>query len=229
MTKNNLIRMANDKFSLRSTDRLEYFSDAVIAIAATLLAVELPLPRAETLQGMTLLEAMGREWPSYAAFAASFLFIGIAWVNHHEMFLRIQRTNHILLMLSLLFLMGIVLFPFGTELFVQHLGHPKERTAAMIYYGIMTATALFYNVLWWYAVSGRRLVARDEDPALLRALSIEYALAPILHAAAFVVAMWSVRLSLIPLVILYIFFALPRVSARMAKKRDHIKQQPPDR
>ncbi len=49
----------------RPTDRLEYFSDAVLAIAATLLATELPKPETET----GLLQAIVKEWPSYAAFA----------------------------------------------------------------------------------------------------------------------------------------------------------------
>lgn len=52
--------MSNSYESLRTTDRLEYFSYAVIAIAATLLAFQLPLRRADTLQGLTLIDAMGR-------------------------------------------------------------------------------------------------------------------------------------------------------------------------
>jgi uncharacterized membrane protein len=58
---NSQTEIANNQINQTSTDRLECFSDVVIAIVATLLAVELPLPRAENLQGMTLLEAMGRE------------------------------------------------------------------------------------------------------------------------------------------------------------------------
>jgi uncharacterized membrane protein len=57
------------------------------------------------------------------------------------MFLRIRRTDYNLLILNLLSLMGIVLFPFGTALFVEHLGQPEARTAALVYYGILTATA----------------------------------------------------------------------------------------
>jgi uncharacterized membrane protein len=209
----------------RSTDRLEYFSDALIAIAATLLAVELPRPRARDLDGTTLLQAILNNWPPYVAFLASFLFIGIAWANHHEMFLRIQRTNHNLLMLSLLFLLGIVLFPFGTSLLMEHFGGAEERHAALIYYGILTWTAFFYNAIWWYALSGRRLVSPEHGAAHLRALTIEYSLAPILHAAAFVTALWSVRLSLIPLVLLYVFFAMPRLSAGLHTKRDREREE----
>jgi len=68
-------------YNHRPTDRLEYFSDAVLAIAATLLATELPKPDG----GTDLLAAIFKNWPHYAAFAASFLFICVAWSNHHNM------------------------------------------------------------------------------------------------------------------------------------------------
>ncbi|WP_370633678.1 TMEM175 family protein [Pedobacter sp. Leaf250] len=61
-------------YNHRTTDRLEYFSDAVLAIAATLLATELPKPEA----GTDLLGEILKNWPHYAAFAASFLFICVA-------------------------------------------------------------------------------------------------------------------------------------------------------
>src|SRR4026208_1252672 len=115
----------------RETDRLEYFSDAVIAIAATLLSVDLKAPRADALSGTTLLEALIQRWPSYLAFAVSFLFIGISWAAHHDMFNYVRRTNHIMLILNLIFLMGIALQPFSTALLAEHIGEEGERTAAM--------------------------------------------------------------------------------------------------
>ena len=75
------------------TDRLEYFSDAIIAIAATLLVFDLKLPRAEHLDGIRLREALAHQWTSYVAFAVSFVFIGIAWAAHHDMFPYIRRTT----------------------------------------------------------------------------------------------------------------------------------------
>jgi uncharacterized membrane protein len=117
----------------RPTDRLEYFSDAVLAIAATLLATELPKPETET----GLLQAIVKEWPSYAAFAASFLFICIAWSNHHNMFNYIRQTDQYLLILNTLFLMFVTLMSFTTGLLARHVGKPDERTAALIYHGTL--------------------------------------------------------------------------------------------
>jgi uncharacterized membrane protein len=145
------------------------------------------------------------------------LFIGIAWAAHHDMFKYIRRTNHVLLILNLIFLMAIALQPFSTALIAEHYGKPDERTAALVYYGILFSASLSYNAVWWYAVQGR-LVSEDLDPQLVRALSLEHVAAPVLHAAALVVAIWSVPLSLIPLAIVYLLFTWPRVTERWAAK-----------
>ena len=201
----------------KDTERLEYFSDAIIAIAATLLVVELRPPRAERLGGMTLLETLAHEWPSYVAFAISFLFIGIAWAAHHDMFRYIRRTTHGLLIINLFFLMAIALQPFSTALLAEHYGKPGERTAALVYYGILLMVSLSYNAVWAYATRSG-LVDKNLDPQLRKALSREHAAAPVLHALALLMALWSVPLSFVPLSLVYVFFALPRVTERWAAK-----------
>lgn len=199
------------------TERMEYFSDAIIAIAATLLVVDLKPPRSENLAGATLWDALAHDSPNYVAFAVSFVFIGIAWAAHHDMFRYIRRTNHILLILNLIFLMAIALQPFSTALIAEHYGKPDERTAALVYYGILFSASLSYNAVWWYAVQSG-LVSEDLDPHLLRKLCLEHIAAPVLHAVALVVALWSVPLSFIPLCMVYLLFTLPRVTERWAAK-----------
>ena len=201
------------------TDRTEYFSDAIIAIAATLLVVDLKPPRSENLAGATLWDALAHDSPNFVAFVVSFVFIGIAWAAHHDMFRYIRRTNHVLLILNLIFLMAIALQPFSTALVAEHYGKPDERTAALVYYGILLSASLSYNAVWWYAVQSG--LVSDLDPQLLRALSLEHVAAPVLHAVALVVAIWSVPLSLIPLGLVYLLFALPRVTERWAAKGRH--------
>lgn len=199
------------------TDRMEYFSDAIIAIAATLLVVDLKPPRSKNLEGATLWDALAHDWPNLVAFAVSFLFIGIAWTAHHDMFRYIRRTNHVLLILNLIFLMAIALQPFSTALVAEHYGKPDERTAALMYYGILFSASLSYNAVWWYGVQGG-LVSEDLDPQLLRRLSLEHLAAPVLHVVALVVAIWSVPLSFIPLGMVYLLFTFPRVTERWAAR-----------
>lgn len=208
----------------RPTDRLEYFSDAVLAIAATLLATELPKPETES----GLLEEIIRQWPHYAAFAASFLFICIAWSNHHNMFIYIKQTDQYLLILNIFFLVFVTLQSFTTGLLARHAGKPDERTAALIYHATLVLMTSFYNSIWWYAISKNELLEEDMDKRLIRPLTKEYAIAPALHLAALVICLWSVLLSIIPVLVLYVYFALPRVSETNLKDRSNsVKNAPP--
>jgi uncharacterized membrane protein len=195
----------------RPTDRLEYFSDAVLAIAATLLATELPKPENEN----DLLQAIADQWPHYAAFAASFLFICVAWANHHNMFNYIRQTDQYLLILGILFLMFVTLQSFTTGLLARHVGKPDERTAALIYHATLVLMTFFYNCMWWYALKNKKdLLEKDTDEKLIGPMTREYAMAPALHLAALIICIWSVPLSIIPVLLLYIYFALPRVSEK---------------
>lgn len=197
----------------RPTDRLEYFSDAVLAIAATLLAAELPKPDIET----GLLQAIAKEWPSYAAFAASFLFICVAWSNHHNMFVYVKKTDHYLLILNSLFLIFVTLQSFTTGLLARYVGKPDERIAALIYHATLVLMTFFYNCTWWYAITHDELLEKNIDKRLVRSLAKEYAFAPAVHLVALVICLWSIPLSIIPIFLLYIYFALPRASEKKLK------------
>ena len=84
------------------TARLETFADGVMAIAITLLVLEIRVPpHAPGRLG----HALAEQWPSYAAYVVSFLSIGVIWVNHHRMFKLIERITHNFLMLNVVFLM----------------------------------------------------------------------------------------------------------------------------
>ena len=204
-------------YNHRPTDRLEYFSDAVLAIAATLLATELPKPETET----GLLQAIFKEWPSYAAFAASFLFICIAWSNHHNMFIYLRQTDQYMLILNILFLMFVTLQSFTTGLLARHVGRPEERTAALIYHSTLVLMTLLYNCVWWYAIRKTELMEEATDQLLIRDLTKEYAIAPALHLTALIICLWSVTFSIIPVLLIYIYFALPRASEKKSKEGIH--------
>ena len=98
-----------------STGRLEAFSDGVIAVAITLLVLNIGVPSfAETRQRRSP-TSCGVNWPVYAAYVTSFLTIGIIWINHHVMIRRLREPDHMILFLNLLLLMSIAVLPFATE------------------------------------------------------------------------------------------------------------------
>jgi uncharacterized membrane protein len=126
-----------------STNRLESFSDGVIAVAITLLVLSITVPAPGA---SSLAHDLGHQWPKYAAYAVSFITIGIIWINHHVMIGRLQRTDHSILILNLVLLLTIALLPFATDLLAQYLnrGH-GQHLAAAIYGGafLMMAIAFF--------------------------------------------------------------------------------------
>lgn len=93
-----------------NTNRLEAFSDAMIASAITLLVLGIAVPGPGRALGAALLEL----WRSYLAFAVSFLVIGAIWLNHHAMFRHIVRADSVLQLLNVLHLMLIAFLPFPT-------------------------------------------------------------------------------------------------------------------
>jgi uncharacterized membrane protein len=134
--------------ALPSSDRLEMFSDGVLAIAITLLIIEVHVPEAGR-QG--LWHALGQEWPSYVAYAVSFLTIGIMWVNHHGMFDRIAFTDRGLLFLNLGLLAGIAFLPFPTALLARYIRDSDNAATAAVVYGVtMVVIGLFFAALLEY-------------------------------------------------------------------------------
>src|SRR5438067_3295575 len=121
-----------------SKGRLEAFSDGVIAVAITLLALDIRVPPLQP--HSTLADELGVQWPVYAAYVTSFITIGIIWINHHAMIGRLAKADHSILILNLLLLMSIVVIPFGTSLLASYLkeGH-GQNLAAGIYGGIILA------------------------------------------------------------------------------------------
>jgi uncharacterized membrane protein len=128
-----------------ATNRLEAFSDGVIAVAITLLVLDLAVPQPTGRLGHDLLA----QWPQYAAYATSFLTIGIIWINHHAMIGRLREADHAILILNLLLLMMISVLPFATHLLAEYLRDPADQSlAAAVYAGcslLMAVTFLTLN------------------------------------------------------------------------------------
>lgn len=166
-------------------ERLTFFSDAVIAIAITLLAVDIGLP--EHLTAATIGEALGDLLPSLTAFAISFAVIGIYWVAHHRMFRYVTAWDGRLLVLNLVFLFFIAIQPFTTSVLGEH----GDLALATIVYALgMMGTGLSPTAMWLHAVRSG-LVEDRLSPRQKRFLTIRALMAPIVFAASIPVALFS--------------------------------------
>jgi uncharacterized membrane protein len=203
------------------TSRIEAFSDAVFAIAITLLIIEIGVPHLDDEPpGTTLPQALVGLWPSFLAYVISFLQIGVIWANHHNRFRFIERSDHGLLFLNILFLMCVAFVPFPTALLAEYLeGTAAEReTAGVIYAGTLAVTAVFFTLLWIYAATNRRLVDRSLDTSLLRAMTRRYLLGTVAYVFVFLLAFVNVAASLALIVALALLFVLPEPGDRVRKE-----------
>jgi TMEM175 potassium channel family protein len=138
--------------------RLETFSDGVLAIVITLLALELRSPEVE--EGETLARALWEQWPSYLAYLLAFAQIGVIWLNHHRLFDQVRRVDGVLLLLNLTLLMSITLIPFPTALVAEHLrgGGEATNTAVAVFSGVLFMTSIAFTALYAWMTHDDRLV-----------------------------------------------------------------------
>ena len=137
-------------------ERLGAFCDGVFAIAITLLILEIGVPAADAVAREGLWHELAGRWPSYGAYALSFVIIGIMWANHHNIFRYIGRSNHVFVMLNIALLMGTAFLPYPTAVLAAYLPVPGARTAATVLYAGATLIA-FVNV--WASLGIHALLA----------------------------------------------------------------------
>ena len=157
----------------RDLDRVVFFSDAVFAITVTLLVLNIRPPADYT----NLLHGLVALWPSYIAYALTFLFIGQVWANHHVMFDHIRAADRAVLLLNTLLLMIVAFLPFTTSVLAGALRSGHGLRTAAVFYGIaFDATALTFNVVWQYA-RRHRLLSETLDSADTTAIGRRFQLA----------------------------------------------------
>ena len=169
------------------TDRLETFADGILAIAATLLILNVDTQIGPQQQHLAhkLLEI----WPSYAGYVVSFITIGIIWVNHHGLMTQVERADRIFLFLNVFLLLVVAFIPFPTRLIAEHI-QDDGATAAAVSYGInLTLVAVTFNLVWFYAsAGGGRLLRPDHDPQAVKGITRSYRPAPYIYLVMTLVA-----------------------------------------
>ncbi len=176
-----------------STARLETFADGVFAIAATLLILNVEVPE---LGEHSLAHELVRLWPAYVGYAVSFLTIGIIWVNHHTVLRQIRGVDRIFLFINVFFLLCIAFIPFPTRLLATYVRTGDGRAAAVAYGVTLTATAIFFNLMWRYAIGdGGRLLRSDADRREVDGITRSYRPGVPMYAGATVVGIFQAEIA----------------------------------
>jgi uncharacterized membrane protein len=159
------------------SQRLEFFSDAIMAIAITLLVIGIDIRKG---RHETLAHALAHLWPSYLAYALSFCTIGLIWVAHHGMFRRIGSVDRPLLLLNLLLMLWVAFLPFSTKVLARYSWHAaaNAHVAVLLYSLNMLAIGLAFQALWLYLGRHRRLFLDPVTPDAVHGSSLRALVVP---------------------------------------------------
>ena len=189
------------------TTRSEAFSDGVFAVAITLLALDLSRIHADPAQGITLGMSLSANWPTLLAFAASFAFVGVAWTNHHNVFVRVKLQSRALNWSNLLLLAGITMVPWATSSLAQSLGDPSGdhgRQAILLYAAVLLFGSFTWGLIFHVLTTSLELLEDVEHAKGFKADRNASLIGIITNLIGAVIGyFWS------PLVATIIFFALP--------------------
>ncbi len=203
-----------------SSRRLEAFSDGVFAIAITLLVLDLAVPPREGTPEGGLAAALGHQWPAYFAYLVSFLVIGIIWVNHHSVFVRVRLVDRPVLFANLLLLLTVSVIPFPTRLLAEYLTAGADaHVAAAVYSATMLAMGLSYSVLWLAITRDARLLHEHIDPVASRSALRRFGLGNIFYLATIGLSFISAVATLAVHAALAIYYCFDQLATGQRERR----------
>ncbi|MDR5769448.1 MULTISPECIES: TMEM175 family protein [unclassified Caballeronia] len=200
----------------RGLDRFEGFSDAVFAIALTLLIVEIKVPGSPegTHDYSDLASAMAEQWREYLALVLCYVVIGAYWLQHHYSGRIYAKSDHWFGVINLLFLLAIVVIPYPIRVWCFHLGTGFEPVASVTLVAGLALTACTWMAKWFYAMRGRRLMDERLAPDFLQQMTRRYGAATLVQIAAVPVAVAACRIGVAIALLSIAFFLLPQPTPR---------------
>jgi uncharacterized membrane protein len=198
---------------------MEAFSDGVIAVAITLLVLDIKVP--VPVAGVSLAHELGQNWPNYAAYVTSFVTIGIIWINHHAMVSRLRQTDHLILILNNFLLLTIGILPFATALMAAYLRRPHgQHLAAVVYGGAFLLMALAFSVLNRHILLRKPHLLGPELPEARRRAILRRSVSGVFpYLLAVALAPLSAYLTLAISAALAVFYAFPVASGTESARR----------
>jgi uncharacterized membrane protein len=194
---------ARNDLTRSDTTRAEAFSDAVLAIAITLLTLDLRVPDVEPGH---LLDGLLAQWPGYVAYVASYLYIAVVWLNHKAAFKRIRQADRSLHWANLFILFAAALLPFPTAVVshtLQEANQSDQRTAIALYAFICAFATVGWLAFFQHLARHGELVEEGVDDQFFP----RERLRAVIGIALYVVA--GVLGYLAPFISLAIFVAVP--------------------
>jgi uncharacterized membrane protein len=193
--------MTNHKNSELQFERIVFFSDAVFAIAITLLIIEIKVPHLDhSAPDREFWLALVKLIPNFFGYFFSFFVIGAYWVGHHRIYGHIVRWDYGLIWRNILFLMAIGFMPFSTAFFTEVF--PPRFVPLTLYAATFSAAGLLELWQWRYAVK-KGLIDEELNPTLVSYFSWRIMSLPTVGIVAILIGLIS------PILSGFAFFMMP--------------------
>jgi uncharacterized membrane protein len=205
---------------LSPTGRVEAFSDGLMAIAITLLVLNLKVPLVDDVTPGGLAMALGRAWPSYVAYVAAFVTIGIIWLNHRTLLEAIARFDVRLHWLNLMLLLGVATLPWPTALVAEYVqrGGADASIAAALYGLTATLMALPWGFILRHLADRPELLEPGYDAAYARSEARRGFLGLPVYAVATLVALVAPMVALVAYLAIAILYAYTSQGAAIPRR-----------
>jgi uncharacterized membrane protein len=204
---------------LKETSRIEAFSDAVFAIAITLLILEIHVPAANDKE--SLLHSLLHEWTSFLALLIGFFTLLVCWINHHYMFSFIHKSNSVLLLLNGFKLLVVTTTPFATALLAKNIQTNWQASAVSVYSFNFMLMGYAMTGIWMYAK--KQGFIKTDSERKLRAATRLYIFASLFSTLIWIVSYINMIACLVLFCTMFVIFVFPErvVSMQMHRNIKH--------
>jgi uncharacterized membrane protein len=161
-------------------ERMILFSDAVFAIAITLLVIDLKIPDVEKkfITETKLVNALAQLIPQFISFLFSFFIIGLFWIVHHRMFGFVVNYSRKLLVLNLAFLLGVILMPFSLSFYSRY-SDTLLNAPVIIYAANICFIGIMNIIIWSYISNPKNKLSEGLHPLVTRYIFIRSTILPV--------------------------------------------------
>ncbi|MBU1167623.1 DUF1211 domain-containing protein [Patescibacteria group bacterium] len=146
----------------KNTDRIITFSDAVFAIAITIIILQIEIPL--NIPGTELKNEVVNLWPQILSYLISFAVIGRFWFTHLRLGSYVKHFDKGFIFLNMLFLLSVTFLPFPTDLYGSH---SMSAFSLVFYCAAIGAVALISSIMWFYAYRHPKLLHEHVDKKIL--------------------------------------------------------------
>jgi uncharacterized membrane protein len=195
---------------LTSSHRLEAFCDAVMAVAITLLVLEMKVPSLSSPTATSLAAALQHLWPLLLATVLSFVAIGCYWLNQHQFFRALRGVDHRFILITLAWLLSLCMLPFTTAVVGETMLHGDSvRVSAPLYLLGLALASITWGLGWWYACA-HGLLRPEVTASVRQQRSWQYALSSGAHLLWCGLSLWWPWLALTLGTVQTLLYMLPQ-------------------